>query len=320
MKRTLRRSQNRNQNRREVKKLCWSEESSPSEDFSSEESGSDSGSSESWMSNEESSSSRKRTKRKRKSRSTTGKPNLSLVYSISPAVKTKVLKGKFVPLFKLLPGFDARQESAHVITEDGSVKLNVGDGSKERRLGKQILDLGQMILALLKFKDLVLKDIPKRAQDIDDYIANIVMISNKYSGVAYWFYHLYFWDKAAEMAERGEALDWSVLDAEALHAAIANNAPANCCDHCQSWYHPTGRCPFKLRSEQATQATSSRVSVFNSGQESLERERGKAYYKGKQICNRYNFGDCYDPNCKFLHMCRFCNKFDHSIGKCKDKK
>ena len=42
-----------------------------------------------------------------------------------------------------------------MIGKDGALKLNVGDGSKEIRLGKQKQDLTQIILALQKIKDLI---------------------------------------------------------------------------------------------------------------------------------------------------------------------
>eukprot|EP00111_Clytia_hemisphaerica_P017940 TCONS_00053087-protein len=205
--------------------------------------GSSSSSSEELSSSDEEEETR--TKRK-KSKRTFGKSTLSLTYCVAPAVKSKLLQGKYVPLYKLLPGFDSRgQETASVLSEAGGlIQLNVGDGNKERRLGKQKLDLCQMILALLKFKELISEDFPSRARDIDMYLANVVMIANKYGGLAYWYYHLYFWDKAAELSDRGEELNWCALDAEALHAAVANNAPANFCDNCQTWYHHTSKCPF----------------------------------------------------------------------------
>ena len=61
-----------------------------------------------------------------------------------------------------------------------------------------------MTLALLKLKDIFTTNLSCSGDlDIDSYISNLCMISNKYSGLAYWDYHLYFWDKAAGCAERG---------------------------------------------------------------------------------------------------------------------
>ena len=143
-----------------------------------------------------------------------------------------MLKGEYVPLYKLLPGFEARtQELSQVVSDEGTFRLCVGDGSKERILSKQTLDLSQLLLALLKFKDIVRDSFPKKCEEIDMYIANVITIANKYQGLAYWYYHIYFWDKATEFSHRGEDLNWSVLDAEALHAAIANKSSANFCEH-----------------------------------------------------------------------------------------
>ena len=82
-----------------------------------------------------------------------------------------------MPLFKLLPGYESRgQDTANLLSENGMIRLNVGDGNKERKPGKQHLDVPQMLLALLKLKELVSDDFPSKSREIDMYIANIVMI------------------------------------------------------------------------------------------------------------------------------------------------
>jgi len=283
---------------------------------------------ESEGSNTESSSSEeeppKRKKSKKGKRTSFSRTASSLRYSVAPAVKSKILQGKYVPLYKLLPGFENRgQETASVWSEDGQIRLNVGDGNKDRRLGKQTLEVAQMLIALMKYKELISADFPTRVVDIDNYMANIVMVASKYSGKAYWFYHLYFWDRAAEYSERGEELNWSALDAEALHAAIANSSSANYCDQCQSWYHNPAQCPFSLRQESPSQESyrspngagkSTSSSTFP-----LLKNRARAFYKGKEICTQFNYGLCHKKNqCPFLHMCKYCNRHDHSIKKCSE--
>ena len=94
------------------------------------------------------------------------------------------------------------------------------------------MDYPQMVLALLKYKDIVGTISRTKAKEIDRYVSIITMICTKYSELAYWSYHLYFWDKASECEERGIFLDWSVLDSEALHAAIAQNSATNFCNSC----------------------------------------------------------------------------------------
>ena len=198
--------------------------------------------------------------------------------------------------------------------EDGSIRLKAGDGMKERKLARQPLSFCQMTLALLKLKDIFTTNLSSsRGLEIDSYIANLCMISNKYSDLAYWNYHLYFWDKAGECAEWGVPLDWSDLDSEALHAAIAQSSTTNFCDLCQSWCHSPDSCPFQLHIADASQ-------VSNAGKiASTQVSRNRAYYKGKEICNRYNFATC--PSCKdcsFSNLCHFCNRFDHPVRRCPD--
>ena len=231
--------------------------------------------------------------RSRRMANTSGKtPSFSLAYSVSSCVKKHVLDGKFVPLFKLLPGHMSSTSGCVVsfTDKDGSIRLKAGDGMKERKLARQPLIFCQMSLALLKLKDIFSTNLSSfRGLEIDSYIANLCMISNKYSGMAYW--NKYFWDKAAECAERGVPLDWSVLDSEALHAAIAQSSTTNFCDLCQSWYHSPDSCPFQLHVADAGKIASTQVS------------RNRAYYKGKEICNRYNFETC--PQVRIVRSCIF---------------
>ena len=197
------------------------------------------------------------------------------------------------------------------------MRLVLGDSSKDRRLARELLEIQQMIMALLKYKDIMTSVPTRKASDIDSYIANIIMISNKYSWQAYWYYHNYFWDKAAEFLEQGVVVDWSVLDSESLHAAIAKNSHINCCTQCQSWYHPSNKCPFHLRDTEAHQSQPEMVRNF-SGEYGNTANRGRAYYKGKEICNRFSYSVCNISWCPYLHMCKFCNKFDHSVKRSPD--
>ena len=189
-------------------------------------------------------------KRSRRMSNASGKtPSFSLAYSVSSCVKKHVLDGKFVPLFKLLPGHMSSTSGSVVsfTDEDVSIRLKAGDGMKESKLARHPLSFCQIILALLKLKDIFTTNLSSsRGLEIESYIANLCMISNKYSGLAYWNYHFYFWDKADECFKREVPLDWSVLDSEALHAAIAQSSTTNFCDLCQSWYHSPDSCPFNF--------------------------------------------------------------------------
>lgn len=74
------------------------------------------------------------------------------------------------------------------------MKLIVSDSSNDGNLSCQTLIFKQVVLAF---------------------------INNKYSSNAYWAYHLIFLAKVAEYECKGLFADWSIFNAEALHAASA---------------------------------------------------------------------------------------------------
>ena len=59
-------------------------------------------------------------------------------------------------------------------------------------------------------------------------------------------YHLHVSDKVAEHGEKDLFPDWSMLDAEALSAAIAKYCIKNVRDKCQLWYHHSSLCSSHL--------------------------------------------------------------------------
>ena len=129
----------------------------------------------------------------------------------------------------------------------------MGNSLKDRKLARQPLTFPHLKLALLKFKDILQSVLSSRCKEIDSYIANLTMICNKNSGLPYWYYHVYFWDKASECSDSGVVLNWSVLDSEALHVVIASNCSANFCSLCQSLYHHPSKCLLNLPDNKAFQ-------------------------------------------------------------------
>ena len=72
---------------------------------------------------------------------TSGKtPSFSLAYSVSSCVKKHVLDGKFVPLFKLVPGHMSSTSGSVVsfTDEDGSIRFKAGDDMKEQKLARMV--------------------------------------------------------------------------------------------------------------------------------------------------------------------------------------
>ena len=137
------------------------------------------------------------------------KPSLALSYSVPDNVKKLVISGHFVSLYKLLLGYSANAATniTSFTEDDGTIKLRLGDFSKDRKLTEQTLIFPKLILALLKFKDILSSSSSRNTEFIDRYLSNLTLISNKYSGTAYWTYHLHFWGKAAEFEDKGLTLD-----------------------------------------------------------------------------------------------------------------
>ena len=58
-------------------------------------------------------------------------PSLALSYSVPGILKKNVISEKFVPLLKLLPGYTSC--SRGISSEDGCIKLSVGDSYNDRK-------------------------------------------------------------------------------------------------------------------------------------------------------------------------------------------
>ena len=82
---------------------------------------------------------------------------LALSYSVPVSVKKNLIDGKFIPLFKLLPGYVVGGSNiiSSVTDDDGSIKLRVGDSLKGKKLCQQPMEFPQMMLSLLKLKDVL---------------------------------------------------------------------------------------------------------------------------------------------------------------------
>ena len=136
-----------------------------------------------------------------------------------------------------LPGYyeqDCQGISALVPTigGGGNVTLTFSQTDQERKLSKRPLTPQEFSTAFLRYKQVVLERFPRRADELDAYLLRILNLASKYTGLAYWHYHLLFSHKVATLWDRGYKVDWSVCDSELLHATIASQK-ANFCDHCQ---------------------------------------------------------------------------------------
>ena len=113
-------------------------------------------------------------------------------------------------------------------------------------------------------------------------------------------------------------VNWASIDPEVLHRAISARE-GNFCDHCQNHFHASLACPFTLSVDNRSTSLSNSVPLpsFGSPHNRTNKPEHRAYHKGKQICDNFNFRSCkQQKDCKFLHICRCCQKDDHPMRKC----
>ena len=243
-----------------------------------------------------------------------GKP-IALDYSLKDGVRRAVLEGAFVPIYKLLPGYDSYMNTGAIhmkSDEDGTVRLSAGDTNAEKKLARKKQDLPTLLLGLMKYKEIVGENSPSKSNEIDAYMANLITISQKFPGGPYWEYHCYFWNRV--FSSHGHFVSWYSIDPEALHMALAacDGAKPVFCSFCQNNSHATARCPFSLQSVAPTTNITGQCSSNKSIGGELH------FHKGKEICTRFNRGECVKSNCSALHMCIYCNSFRHPLSKCPD--
>ena len=245
----------------------------------------------------------------------------SFCYGVPEEVIRKALAGKYVPLYKFLPGFSEREEGQAYVPiprEDGSLTFSVQLSEKDQKLGRRQLGIAEFCRAFLCYKAVICEEFPDRQKELDAYLAHILDLSSRYSGNAYWLYHTQFFRKASTQWEYGVRVNWASIDPEVLHRAISARE-GNFCDHCQNHFHASLACPFTLSVDNRSTSFSNSVPPpsFGSPHNRTNKPEHRAYHKGKQICDNFNFRSCkHQKDCKFLHICRCCQKDDHPMRKC----
>ena len=190
--------------------------------------------------------------------------SFALQYHVDRAVLNDLLGDRYVPIFKLLPGY--RNEGGSLSVINGQL---VTAGGENTKLERQTLTVNQLVFGLMKYKSVVSNARPDCGVggDIDNHITNILEISMKYSSLSYFLYHRFVWTHFFGKAFRSWGGNWVTVDAQALHAAISGVAGNSCAD-CGSYYHEAKVCPFTLRKEQPTapfktQAVSKTCDFYN---------------------------------------------------------
>ena len=232
-----------------------------------------------------------------------------LAYSVPPSVVKKVLSAEYVAIFKLLPGYmSSVQQPNATLFDNCNVLLSSGSADKEKRLDRQAMDIGQLVFGLMKFRDIVETLYPERGAQVGMYICNIVNLSVRYTGNVFFTYHQYLWEEMFSGYGGFESRNWSVIDSEALHAAISRaQLSANHCTLCPSWDHAEIACPFNVRDQFPTPRSPPK------GQAQLAAATGKIRY-----CEFFNYSTgCARARCKFPHVCSHCGSSTHGINACR---
>ena len=218
--------------------------------------------------------------------------------------------------FMFLPGFSEQEPGGNPVLipvpgEGGQFTLTMSTPDQNGKLSGRQLPPTEFATAFLRYKDVTLEHFPEQSGELDAYQ------TSSYPGNAYWHYHSLFTKKAASLWERGEKVHWGVPDPVLLHAAIASQR-ANYCEHCQNILHPTSQCPSSVVPV-TKPLGGGRAPPTQEGNGATTTTYSKAYYKGREICNNFNFKSCWLLDCKFLHICRFCQQKDHPMKSCSQR-
>ena len=204
-------------------------------------------------------------------------------------IRRDILQGKDVNLAVLLLPIKDR------VNFGNERDVQIGDemftlkGKRDNRLGKD-LTIAEFITAFNIFKRVICSQYPGRREELDNYISQIIEISTKFPGFAFYQYHLQFSAKSAEYFERGVRMDWASLDVTMLNTIVAGQK-ANTCSLCQAFDHTASFCGLNA--------------VKPAVKESREQD----------IC-RFHQSDrgCYKRGCGFAHVCSACRSPDHKVN------
>ena len=101
-------------------------------------------------------------------------PTLLSVSCIVPEdMKCKVLGGKFVHLYKVLPGFTDQDEGQSYVPrpwEDGTLEFTVKASDRDKKLARKQLSIADFCRAFLKYKSIVCHEFPNRHDKLDTYL------------------------------------------------------------------------------------------------------------------------------------------------------
>ena len=198
----------------------------------------------------------------------------------------KIWKGTYIDMADLLPVRLGGDEQ-----EDKEKK----NKSKSRKKVKDILAWSQCFLAYVSIVSL--KE-PTRVCDLLSYASTIIQTHRRYEGNGWQIYDTNFRQQAvAKKFQR-----WADLDQSIWALALANaQARSVHCELCLSIEHSTDECE-EADEKEKTKPKSSQDPLSNTN---------------PPICFRWNYRECMNPTCLYLHICNSCRKQGHKATECR---
>ncbi len=236
-------------------------------------------------------------------------PSECLNYHIDERVERDVLAEKMVPIFKLMRGY--RPTGQNVSLSSG--RLVASDDTFDRRLAKQCLPIEQLVFGLKRYAEIVAA-FPERVADIERHINNVLDISIRYGGRAFFHYHTYVWERFFRSGLKVWGENWVTLCPTALSAAVnREGSQAAHCNHCASWDHSSRGCPFQVRDTGIQVIPTPLPTTPNPTRQ--PKVRGDVSVPNRPVgtCRLFNTRarGCDYPACKFIHECDVCRSTEH---------
>ena len=184
------------------------------------------------------------------------------------------------------------------------------------------LTLSEFIMAFSIYKNVMCEAYPIRRTELDAYELNIVEMSHKFGGSAFYEYHRSFSARAAAMLQNYNIkINWAIKDTNLFCMTFAGRT-ALTCGQCNSLAHTTQFCPQNIGKNQNTPHFG--ISTVG-GNQKLGTNRGidikgrnRVSHKGRELCNNYNSSaGCDKPNCQYWHICIKCRAPGHPMALCK---
>ena len=226
---------------------------------------------------------------------------------VSPALRKEITTGKDVNMACLLipnytPGENANR---HILIGDEPIAL---PALKDHRLNRR-LTIQEFIKAFTSYKNIMCEAFPFRRGELDAYLRDVVDMSTKFQGFAFYQYHLEFSARAAALLlNHNVKVDWSKRD-NYLYTSVFAGQKANTCTLCASFSHATPYC--HLATSRETKSRGLGPTPSPDSQHDIK-GRQRLFLNGKEICNNYNTPEgCSRQFCHFKHACAKCKQSTH---------